>query len=314
MDMDSTTRDVIERYKKALQEYVSNECEEALHQAYEIGRQAVASNMGLLGLIDAHGDALVSVLRKTAPDGDELARQVDAASRYLRESLSSFEMFHLRNQEANAALRRMNDMLEKEAKRVAHALHDQAGTLLAEAYLDLAEIARDLPQPAVARAHRITAHLDQAREHLRRLSHEVHPPILDELGLVPAVQFLAEGIAKRTGLVVTVNGSTPRDFSQTVNTTVYRVVQEALANVARHARATRASIRMWKEGGRLHCLIRDNGAGFDVSIVRIRNAQRGLGLVGMEERILALGGDFQITSAPGQGTTIRISLPPQKDS
>jgi len=310
--MDSAGRDAVEQYRKALQEYIVNEGEEALHQAYAIGRQAVASNMGLLGLIDAHMEMLAGLLRQNVPETDQAMRQIEAASRFLSESLSPFEMFHLRNQEANAALRRMNEMLEEEAKRVAYALHDQAGTVLATVYLELAEIARDLPPPAVDRIQRITAHLDQVREQLRRLSHEVHPPILDQLGLVPAVQFLAEGIGKRTGLVVTVSGSTPRDFSQTVNTAVYRVVQEALANVTRHARATRASVRIWKEGGKLHCLIRDNGAGFDVSIVHTHKGPCGLGLIGMEERVQALGGDFQVTSAPGQGTTIRISLPRQR--
>lgn len=312
--MNDMARDVVEQYQSALQEYISHECEQALHQAYEIGRQALASNVGLLGLIDAHEAAFVRLLRQNSSETNEqLMRKIDAACRYLGESLSAFDMCQLRNQEANAALRRMNDMLEEEAKRVAHALHDQAGTFLAEIYLELAELARDLPQPAVERIHRITAHLDQVCEHLRRLSHEVHPPILDQLGLVPAVQFLAEGIAKRTGLVVTVSGSTPRDFPQTVNTAVYRVVQEALANVARHAKATRASIRLWKEDGKLNCLVRDNGLGFDVKMVRGRKGQCGLGLIGMEERIRALGGDFQATSAPGQGTTIRISLPRQRD-
>jgi signal transduction histidine kinase len=312
--MESTARDVVEQYKKALQEFIFNEGEEALHDAYEIGRQALASNVGLLGLIDAHGDAFTRLLRQNVSDTDDLVRQIDAACRFLSESLSAFDMCQLRNQEANAALRRMNEMLEEEAKRVAHALHDQAGTLLAEVYLDLAEIARDLPQPAVERIQRITGHLDQVREHLRRLSHEVHPPILEQLGLVPAVQFLAEGIGKRTGLSVTVSGSTPRGIAPTVSTTVYRVVQEALNNVTRHAQATRANIRMWKEGGKLHCLIRDNGVGFDATAVRTRRAQCGLGLIGMKERIRTLGGDLQVTSAPGQGTTIHVSLPRQRSS
>jgi len=310
--MESAARDVIEQYKKALQEFIFNEGEEALHEAYEIGRQALASNVGLLGLIDAHGDAFRRLLQQNVSEMDELIRKIDAACRFLSESLSAFDMCQLRNQEANAALRRMNEMLEEEAKRVAHALHDQAGTLLAEVYLDLAEIARDLPQPAVERVQRITVHLDQVREHLRRLSHEVHPPILEQLGLVPAVQFLAEGISKRTGLSVTVSGSTPRGVAPTVSTTVYRVVQEALNNVTRHARATRASIRVWKEAGKMHCLIRDNGVGFDASPERARKVQCGLGLIAMTERIRSLGGDLRVTSAPGQGTTIHASLPRQR--
>lgn len=309
--MIGSVQDVLERYKKALEEYASGGSEAALHDAYELGRETVASNIGLMSLIVAHGEAVSALLGQGISGTDESRRQVDAANRFLSESLSPFEMLHLRDQEANAALRRMNEMLEQEAGRVAHALHDQAGTLLAAVYLDLADIARDLPQPAVERIHRITAHLDQVREQLRRLSHEVHPPILDELGLVPALKFLAEGIGKRTGLVVTVDGSGSREFSQAVNTTLYRVIQEALANVIRHAQATRASVRMWKEGGRLQCLIRDNGTGFEVSIAPGRSGQRGLGLIGMEERVRALGGECQIISARGQGTTIRISLPRQ---
>lgn len=311
--MSGAAQDVIEQYKNALEEYVTNGSEAALHNAYEIGRQAVASNIGLLSIIGAHGDAFSTLCGQNISGTDELKRQIDAANRFLSESLSPFEMLHLHNQEANAALRRMNEMLEQEAKRVAHALHDQAGTLLATVYLELADLARELPQTGVERVHRITAHLDQVREQLRRLSHEVHPPILDELGLVPALQFLAEGIEKRTGLVVTVEGSTPRELPPSVNTTLYRVVQEALANVTRHGRATRASVRMWKEGGELHCLVRDNGVGFDVSMACTRSMPRGLGLIGMEERIRALGGDFHIISGRGQGTTIRISLPRQRD-
>ena len=312
--MDSNHRDFAERYRGALQEYILGGGEEALHRAYQIGRLAVASNTGLLGLVDAHVGALGSLLGQEVAEPDELRRRINAATRFLAESLAPFEMFHLRNLEANAALRRMNEMLEEEAKRVAYALHDQAGSVLATAYLELAEVSRELPPPAVEQMQRITAHLDQVRAQLRGLSHEVHPPILDQLGLVPAVQFLADGILKRTGLVVTVSGAVPRGFSQAVKTTIYRVVQEALANVTRHAQATHASVRMWKEGGKLHCVIRDNGAGFDASLERSRRAPGGLGLVGMAERIRALGGDFEITTAPGQGTTIRVSLPRQRES
>jgi signal transduction histidine kinase len=306
--MDSAAQDVVQRYKMALQEYLSSESEAALHQAYELGRRAVASNTGLLGMIRAHQDALSSLLEEGALGAGDQGRTIEAAGRFLSESLSPFEMLHLRNQEANAALRRMNELLEQEAKRVAHALHDQAGSLLATIYLGLAEIARELPQSALARIDQVTTHLDQVREQLRLLSHEVSPPILTEVGLVAALQFLAKGVEKRSGLVVTVEGSLPGELSPTVSTTLYRVVQEALNNVTRHARATRASVRMYKDAGNLHCLVSDNGVGFDVSSVRTRSGQRGLGLIGMEERVRALDGDFQITSARGRGTTIRISL------
>lgn len=311
--MSATAPDVLEQYKQALAEYVVHGGETSLHSAYELGRQAVASNLGLLSLIGAHGDALAEVLKIPEADPAALRRAAEAAHHFLGEALSSFEMLHLRDLEANEALRRMNDMLEQEAKRVAHALHDQAGTILATVYLELAEISRELPGPLVARLQQVTFQLDQVREQLRHLSHEVRPRILDELGLVPALRFLAEGIAKRSGIMVEVDGVNPTHASSATNTTVYRVVQEALTNVTRHARATRASVHMWREGGRLHCLVRDNGVGFDVATLRSGSGRHGLGLIGMEERIRALGGDFQITSRPGQGTTVRLSLPKQRE-
>ena len=301
--------DFLEAYKNALEDYLADSGEAALHRAYEFGRQAIASDISLLDLIDIHHEAFSALLAEDVVWQDDVAPQVDAAGRFLTESLSPFHMFHLRNQEANAALRRMNDMLEDEAQRVAHALHDQAATLLATVYLDLAELAREMPEHGHERMDRITAHLDQIREQLRRLSHEVRPPILDTLGLVPALQFLADGIEKRTGLVVTVEGSIDRDLPQSVKTTVYRVVQEALINVTRHAQATRASVRVWEEKRTLNCTVRDNGKGFDRSAVKGRCAERGLGLIGMEERIRALHGTLEITSARGQGTTVCISLP-----
>lgn len=309
--MDRNGPDVVEQYKLALAQYVLYGGEAALHLAYVLGRRAVESNVGVLSLVAAHGDALAALVGEVREGGAEAQPRLEAASRFLSEALAPFEMVHLRDQEANAALRRLNDLLEQEAKRVAYALHDQAGTILATVYLQLAEIAADAPPHQVARVQRVTAHLDQVREQLRHLSHEVRPPILDELGLVPALRFLAEGIQKRSGLLISVDGATPVHTAPAVNTTLYRVVQEALTNVQQHARATRASVRIWREGGRVHCLVRDNGGGFDVA--RLRDGRHGLGLVGMEERVRALGGDFQIVSGPGQGTTVRLSVPRQRD-
>ncbi len=307
--MDGEKAEFVEAYKNALQDYLAGSGEAALHRAYEFGRQAIASDISLLDLIDVHREALAALFEEGLSWEEDVAPQVDAATRFLTESVSTFHMFHLRNQEANAALRRMNSMLEEEAQRIAHALHDQAATLLASVYLDLAELAREMPEHGHERIGRIRGHLDQVREQLRRLSHEVRPPILDTLGLVPALQFLADGIEKRTGLVVTVEGSISRDLPQSAKTTMYRVVQEALINVTRHARATRASVRVWGEKRTLKCTVRDNGTGFDSSGVKRGCAERGLGLIGMEERLRALQGTLEITSAPGHGTTVCISLP-----
>jgi two-component system sensor histidine kinase UhpB len=218
----------------------------------------------------------------------------------------------VRNREANARLREMNKLLEAEAVRIAHALHDQAATLLATVQLDVADIARSPGKPSPEQIARITAHVEELHRQLRRLSHEVRPPILDQCGLVPALQFLGRGIEQRTGLAVAVRGQAGRSLPETVKTTVYRVAQEALTNTARHARATRASVRIRTSRGNLQCRVQDDGRGFDVSAYRENGAKnRGLGLLGMEERIRALEGSIRIESSPGTGTRIDISVPTQ---
>jgi signal transduction histidine kinase len=296
-----------ERYRAALRRYLANQSGEALHLGYELGREALASNMGLLDMVGLHFEATRAALQERSPGSADAQQLFAAAALFLAQGLSPFEVFQVRSQEANAALRRMNDLLEQQSKRIAHTLHDQAGSLLATAYVELAEIARALPERDAERARRITGHLDQLREQLRQLSHEVHPHILEELGLLPALRFLAEGIAKRCGLAASVEGFAMGNLPPTLGTAVYRVAQEALANVARHAQAKHASVLLWRERDRLHCLVRDDGRGFDVTSV-----SGGLGMIGMRERVKALHGIFEIDSVRDHGTTVHVSLPIQK--
>src|SRR5690606_38506679 len=161
------------------------------------------------------------------------------AGRFLIECLSPFEVLQLGNKEANAALRRLNQILEEEAKRIAHVLHDEAAQMLATVYLELSDLMREAPDTVGEHVKRITSHLDTVREQLRRLSHELRPPILDQLGLLPALQFLGDGYRKRTALDVTVSGSVSGRFHPEIETAIYRAVQESLNNVVRHANARR---------------------------------------------------------------------------
>jgi PAS domain S-box-containing protein len=210
---------------------------------------------------------------------------------------------------AEEALRRLNEMLEERAKRIAHALHDEAGQVLASVYLAVAELARELPPAARARLGRISQLLDRVDEQLRHLSHELRPTILDDLGVLPALEFLVEGVSKRTGLRITVEGSTEGRLSPPTETAVYRIVQEALSNVAKHAQATRVSVRLRREGNGIRCSVTDDGIGFDVPGVLARRGERGLGLIGIQERLQTLGGALEIRSASGRGTELLITLP-----
>jgi PAS domain S-box-containing protein len=211
--------------------------------------------------------------------------------------------------QAEQALRGLNERLEEEAKRIAHALHDDAGQLLSTVHLALDEFAHGLPPGARAGLHAVKELLDQVQEELRRLSHELRPTILDDLGLLPALEFLADRVSRRSGLVITVEGSTEGRLVPPVETAFYRSVQEALTNTVRHAQATRVQVEIRRMEGAVRCSVRDDGVGFGVSTMLSRRGERGLGLIGIRERADALGGTLAIKSAPGQGTELLIAIP-----
>jgi PAS domain S-box-containing protein len=215
---------------------------------------------------------------------------------------------------AKKALHHLNQALEEEVKRIAHALHDEAGQLLASVHIGLAEVVRDLPAHSAQRLHDVRGLLDKIEEQLRHLSHELRPTILDDLGLRPALEFLADGVSRRTGLQIVVDGSTDVRLPTSTETAVYRVVQEALTNVTKHARAKRVTIMIERSGPCVRWILRDDGVGFDVPTVLGRRGSRGLGLIGIQERLHGIGGTLEITSTPRGGTQLLISIPVEADS
>jgi len=300
---------LLPQYAAALQEYLAGGGEGVLRRAYELGRQTLADGFGVLEM----GVLLHRTLLTAGPGGRtpaERAQRAAAMEEFCLECLSPFEMAHRGVREANSALRRHNEMLEEVAKRIAHSLHDEAAQLLGCVYVALDELAWDLPRgPHHDRLQKIRELLGETSEQLRRLSHELRPTVLDDLGLLPAVTFLAEGVSKRTGLSITVEGSMEGRAGTSVETALYRIVQEALNNVTKHARATSVSVRLQQEARQIRCSIRDDGIGFDVPSVLARHGEQGLGLSEIQERLDALGGNLEITSARGQGTELRLTIP-----
>src|SRR5206468_11692376 len=135
----------------------------------------------------------------------------------------------------------------------------EAGQMLASVYLVVADVARELPDAARQRLEKVSDLLDQVTEQLRHLSHELRPVLLDDLGLVPALEFLAQEIARRSGLVISVDSSIHDRLPVKVEIALYRILQEALINVSRHARATRACITLDRTAHAVHSAIRDDG-------------------------------------------------------
>lgn len=170
------------------------------------------------------------------------------------------------------------------------------------------KMARSLPPAAQLNLAEVEYLLEQVEQQLRNFSHELRPTVLDDYGLVPALQTLAEKFSKRFDLPVSVDGKLNPRLTRSVEAAMYRVTQEALNNVARHAKASRVSIRLWRAPGEFHCWIRDDGVGFDPAAVA-RGSRNALGLLGIRERLTVLGGTLQIESAPQQGTELHIFVP-----
>jgi signal transduction histidine kinase len=208
------------------------------------------------------------------------------------------------------ALRRLNETLEREIQRIAQAVHDEAGQLLVAAHLAVAEIERDPSSAVRKRLRGVRTILGQTEKELRRISHELRPTVLDDLGLVPALRLLAGNASRGGRLSVRVESALKGRPAPRIEVAVYRVVQEALANVARHARARNVSVRISADASKaLRCRVKDDGKGFDAASVLGRGEPRGLGLIAMRERLHAVGGGLQIRSEPGRGTEILLSVP-----
>ena len=287
-------------YAAALREAIERTGEGPLSRAYALGREALDSGLGILDVATMH-DAALRSLRGAAPSAEQA---------FFLEALSPFEMVHRSTIETNAALRRVNDTLEREVRRMAQALHDDLGPLLFLAHMSLHALAEDAEEPVRQRVQEVRGRLDQVEEQLRRLSHELRPMVLEDLGLAAALRHLAEGVAIRAGVRVTVRCPERPGMSVTAQTALYRIIQQALINVSKHARATRATVEVVVEHRNIRCTIDDDGIGIPESApAQGTDGERGLGLVGMRERAEALGGTISVASAAGRGTRIHVTLP-----
>jgi signal transduction histidine kinase len=297
-----------EEHASLLREYASGSSELALGQAYELGRRAITEQKSLMDVVSVHHQALQKLI---ADERDEKRREdlLRASTELLAECLSPYEMAHRGFQDAVKALRQLNETLEEEIKRIAYSVHDEAGQLLVAVHLALAEMARELPKTQQEQIGRVEGMLNEVERHLRRYSHELRPTILDDLGWIPAIRFLADGVSKRAALPIDIHTTVSGRLPAVMEMTLYRIVQEALNNVVKHAKAKHVWIRAWRQKQVLYCSIKDDGEGFDSFNVQEGVSQQGLGLVAMRERASAIGGTLRIESSPGRGTELSLRLP-----
>jgi PAS domain S-box-containing protein len=204
---------------------------------------------------------------------------------------------------------------ERERCRLAEFLHDEVGQSLALAKIKLGELQQELSaSPLVNQAGELRNFLEQAIRSTRNLTFELSLPILYELGLEEAVEWLAEQFQRQYGIAITVNrDEQPKPLTEGARVLLFRLVRELLTNVVKHAQARQAWISFSKEDDHLHIQLRDDGIGFDVTQKpSLAASATGFGLFSVRERLSHLGGLLEVHSAPGQGTQITITVPLQK--
>jgi signal transduction histidine kinase len=202
---------------------------------------------------------------------------------------------------------------EEERKKISRELHDviaqtltginvRLGSLKKEAGLSTKGLAQ-----SIAETQRLVEH---SVEIVHRFARELRPTVLDDLGLIPALHTFMKGFRAETGISVSLSAfAAIEQVNGDKRTVLYRVAQEALTNIARHAQASHAEVKIQKQNGAIAMKIKDNGKGFPQERVLHAKKRKRLGLLGMRERLEMVGGNFTVTSAPGKGTTIVAQIP-----
>ena len=207
---------------------------------------------------------------------------------------------------------------EKERQRISHILHDESGQALTALRISLELIAQDLPAELDSTSRRIldaAALTGSTMERIRMMAQDLRPPALDTIGLSPTLESFCQDFARRTQIDIDYQGEELPPLPEPASITMYRFLQEALTNVARHARADQVRVALERSAGGLTLLVEDNGEGFDVGADESPAKRRtSMGLESMRERLESLGGTLEIESRTGQGTRLSAFIPVQEGS
>ncbi len=199
---------------------------------------------------------------------------------------------------------------EEERKRIARELHDEIGQDLTAIKLTIGMIKKDYPHlegPLRKELQEVGKLVDMAMTNVRRISSRMRPEALDELGLIPCLRHEVESISERSGIKIELElKNFKRRATPQKETIIYRVIQEALTNIIKHSQASQAGVRLSREKKAINLKIWDNGRGFNTE--NLSNS-RGLGILGMGERLVPVDGKLKLESSPGEGTTLEIRIP-----
>lgn len=199
---------------------------------------------------------------------------------------------------------------EEERQRIARELHDETAQSLTSLLIGLRMLEKSTtPRELAARIAELRTQTGRTLEEVRKMAVDLRPSALDDLGLVAALQWYTDDFARRTQIDVDFRATgLDTRLPDDVEVVVYRIIQEALTNVVKHANATHVEVSVAREIGSVSASVIDDGRGFNLESIR-RSDERGLGLFGMQERVGLVGGTLRIITQPGQGTRVAISIP-----
>jgi PAS domain S-box-containing protein len=239
------------------------------------------------------GNRLYTVILRDITDRVRTAGELERSHRHLTELYS-----------------KMHDVREAERTRIARELHDELAQRLTALKMDVSWLASRLPRGAehlVARTEKMKGGVDALVAGVRRIASDLRPAMLDDLGLLPAVEHLLHEFSERTGIMITLDAEVSGvEFREPLATAIYRILQETLTNVARHAAASEVQVAIRLDGDRLVMRARDNGKGIDSTALQ---GEKSFGILGIRERAQTLGGHASVYGPPEGGTVVEITLP-----
>jgi signal transduction histidine kinase len=324
-------------YLAALHRYLQQGSSASLLPASRLGRRAMTRGLEILDLALLHEQAL---LTQVLPVIDPAVRDqtIRRARAFFAEAILPLEETHRSAREANLRLGRMNLALsrrtrelavssrqlrllshrvlsaqEEERKRISRELHDVIAQMLTGINVRLETLkveATAKPRGLSRKITRTQRLVEKSVDIVHRFARELRPVVLDDLGLIPALHAFLKCFAKETGIPIHLTAfAAVETLSSAKRTVLYRVAQEALSNVARHAHASRVNVDIHKIQDAACMAIQDDGRSFQVDRVLQSRRYKRLGLLGMRERVEMVGGRFRVESSPGHGTTIHIEIP-----
>jgi signal transduction histidine kinase len=320
------SRRTVKRHLAVLQEYglVRLQPNSGNGRLYKVDRdEAAMLNASFISVMTRAGNADVATPTESAAvaeEADPLAvLQTPEAcvhcqnASFVQEVLDELDQSLVKAREYQVRLRQMSSQVltaqEEERKRIARELHDETAQALTSVLVRLRLLERSL------RDRRLQRGLGELRdltgstlEGVRRLAIDLRPPMLDDLGLEAALQSHVQDFSERWPIKATFVGSRLARLPAEVELVLYRIVQEALSNVAKHANASQVLVRLTRRGRALRLLVEDDGCGFDVEGTK-HSRESGLGLFGMEERLALVGGSLRVESSVGGGTRVTAEVP-----